>query len=423
MSGQYTGCTISAQQMDELSDSNAFGDFQQTSQMAAMAKKHGADISFVGVQDPGGSIVAGAMITYTAGRMGTEGSVWLGPVCDPSNSELLAAVTDAIKQDGKRHHALSVSCWPNVLLQHYTSAGKADGPRNTAALRAFAQCGWILQPPAKGYDSVINHWVYVKDLVGIDSTDELLASFEKRTQWSVKRAHSMGVVVKEIDSSDALQLASFADIEKQTADRRNFEFRGEQYFKDFADSFGQRAHFYIAYIDTAAYEQAMQKKVDDLEQLVSSISAKLSQRETTKLRRRYSEESSNLEAARKRLESSHELRAEGDLLPAACSLFVTHPNETVYLFSGSVEDHKPFYASALIQYEAMIRLCLEKGVHRYNFYGIKNVFDDPSDEGYGVLEFKQGFNGHVEEMLGEFILPVNQFKFKAKQIMQKILSR
>ena len=33
-------------------------------------------------------------------------------------------------------------------------------------------------------------------------------------------------------------------------------------------------------------------------------------------------------------------------------------------------------------------------VSRYNFYGISGVFDDPNDEGRGVLEFKQGFNGY-----------------------------
>ena len=81
-------------------------------------------------------------------------------------------------------------------------------------------------------------------------------------------------------------------------------------------------------------------------------------------------------------------------------MFVSHPNEVVYQYSGSLEEYKPFYASALIQYEAMLHLCVEQGVSRYNFYGISGVFDDPNDEGRGVLEFKQGFNGYVEQMVG-----------------------
>ena len=85
-----------------------------------------------------------------------------------------------------------------------------------------------------------------------------------------------------------------------------------------------------------------------------------------------------------------EYAKDGDVLPAAASLFVEHARETVYLFSGSVEKYKPFYASALVQHDAMLHLCVERGVTRYNFYGIDGVFDDPNSEGRGVLEFKQG---------------------------------
>lgn len=58
-----------------------------------------------------------------------------------------------------------------------------------------------------------------------------------------------------------------------------------------------------------------------------------------------------------------------------------HPREVIYLFSGSVEQYKPFYASALIQHDAMLHFCVEHGLSRYNFYGIDGVFDDPDDEG------------------------------------------
>ena len=51
----------------------------------------------------------------------------------------------------------------------------------------------------------------------------------------------------------------------------------------------------------------MQRKADDLRSLVESIEAKMQARETTKLRRRYNEESSNLAAATKRLQAARGL--------------------------------------------------------------------------------------------------------------------
>ncbi len=93
------------------------------------------------------------------------------------------------------------------------------------------------------------------------------------------------------------------------------------------------------------------------------------------------------------MQAARELATRGALLPAACSLFVEHPNEVVYLFSGSLEEYKPFYASALIQHEAMLRLCVERGIARYNFYGIDGVFDDPNSEGTACLSSSKGSTG------------------------------
>ena len=47
-----------------------------------------------------------------------------------------------------------------------------------------------------------------------------------------------------------------------------------------------------------------------------------------------------------------------------------------------------------------IQEALATGCERYNFYGVRPVAGD------GVYKFKQGFRGHVEELLGTFALPV-----------------
>ena len=61
--------------------------------------------------------------------------------------------------------------------------------------------------------------MYVKDLTGITNGKELLASSGKRAQWSVKRAQSMGVHVREIGPDE---FDVFADIERRTGERRGF---------------------------------------------------------------------------------------------------------------------------------------------------------------------------------------------------------
>ena len=43
---------------------------------------------------------------------------------------------------------------------------------------------------------------------------------------------------------------------------------------------------------------------------------------------------------------------------------------------------------------------------KHNFYGIPaNINEHPKD--YGIYEFKKGFNGYVEELLGSYTLDID----------------
>ena len=54
---------------------------------------------------------------------------------------------------------------------------------------------------------------------------------------------------------------------------------------------------------------------------------------------------------------------------------------------------------------------------------IDGVFDDPNSEGRGVLEFKQGFNGYVEELPGEFMRVLRPAIYRLEQFVHTVRSR
>lgn len=155
---------------------------------------------------------------------------------------------------------------------------------------------------------------------------------------SVKRAQSMGVHVRELSDDE---LGVFARIEQQTAERRSFEYRGEAYFHRFKEAFGSKAHFMVAEIHIDEYVADMTSKREALSAKVAALTAKNAEHPTTKTERQLGEETRNLAAAEKRLNEAAEFAKDGDVLPAAASLFVEHPREVIYLFSGSVEQYKP----------------------------------------------------------------------------------
>ncbi|OZG66522.1 peptidoglycan bridge formation protein FemAB [Bifidobacterium eulemuris] len=417
MSSNYSSGTITLEELDELSAGHPQGGFQQSSGQVRLLDRRGAGHDLVGVRRDG-RLVAACVIAYTRGRLGAEGSIWFGPIGDITDDGVLAAMTDAIRDSARKHGAVCVSCWPNTVYRRRLSDGTPCGAADDGLIRKFRSQGWTHGGFTQGY-GIVCRWMYAKDLAGFSDEGALLESYDKRMQWSVKRSRSMGVRVRELDMDE---LHVFARIEQQTAERRNFSTRDERYFRDFKQAFGDKAHFMVAEIHVDEYLADMTAKRDALQAKVAALQAKYDQRPTTKISRQLGEETRNLTAAQKRLDEAVELVGQGDVLPAAASLIVEHPQEMVYLYSGSVERYKPFYASALIQHWAMSR-CLELGIARYNFYGISGVFDDPDDEGRGVLEFKQGFNGYVWEMPGEFTLPIRRLRYGFGRMLRRLLRR
>lgn len=115
----------------------------------------------------------------------------------------------------------------------------------------------------------------------------------------------MGVHVREL-GEDELQV--FADIEQATAERRNFEYRGEAYFRKFKQAYGSKAHFMVAQIHIGEYIADMESKCDALRKKVDVLQAKYDEHPTTKTERQLGEESRNLAAAEKRFDRGGRVR-------------------------------------------------------------------------------------------------------------------
>ena len=80
--------------------------------------------------------------------------------------------------------------------------------------------------------------------------------------------------------------------------------------------------------------------------------------------------------------------------------------EIVYLSSGNYEEYLKFNSQYLLQWE-VIKYGLNNGYKKHNFYGIpENINNHP--ENNGIYEFKKVFNGYVEELIGEYELPITK---------------
>ena len=74
-----------------------------------------------------------------------------------------------------------------------------------------------------------------------------------------------------------------------------------------------------------------------------------------------------------------------------------------------------------MQHDAMLHLCVERGVTRYNFYGINGVFDDPEDGGSWRTRIQARLQRVRRGTHGSFVLPVRPLTFKLKTALRKLL--
>lgn len=413
----YDITPITFNQLDLLSAGHPQGGFQQTGHMAHLAEPDVDATDLIGVTR-NGVLSAGCLIAWTRGRLGLEGSIWLGPLCALDDPKLLEHMTRGIRLAARRRHAVSVTCWPNIEYQRHDAAGNPIGVPDTMILDAYRSCGWRHQGFDTGYGKVVNRWNWIRTFDGIKDEKTLLASYKPRTRWSVNRAKTSGVQIRELAADD---LGMFASIEQKTARRRGFTARDENYYRRFKETFGSRAHFMLAEIHAGELLTRLTAEYDKLAERLDLLRTQYENHPTSRIKRQEDDITRNLTAMEHRLNEARALASRGSVIPAACALFVEHRREIVYLTAGALPEYRSYQAPALLVHEGMLRLCVNRSrMPRFNMYGITGVFNDPDDEGRGVLEFKQGFDGHAEELAGAFILPTSTIRYKLSEAAHTI---
>ncbi len=186
-------------------------------------------------------------------------------------------------------------------------------------------------------------WTFVKDLQGDEDTEQMLMSFRTDHRQRIRRAQREGVRVRELADDE---LGVLKEIAAEAGQRHGFQDPEVGYYQSMKEAFGEKVKFVVA--ELPAEKTGGEK---------------------------------------------------GKFVPLAAAMFVNVGREMVYLYSGSVRELQKYGGAHLIQWQ-MIQEALASGCKKYNFYGVYPV------EGNGVYNFKLGFRGRVEELLGTFALPI-----------------
>ena len=381
--------------------------FLSSPEIGELRKSSGWDVYYVGVEEDKNLIAAAMLVSYKRHFGKYEFYSPRGVLVDYENETLLQYFLDEIKKFVKEKHGYIFRMDPYVIYKERDIDGNLveDGIDHSKVVSSLLDFGFqkveISEMEQVG-------WMFSLPLEG-KTKEEILKEMKPSTRNTIRKTEKIGITVKELGYDE---LDRFQNIMIETGARKNFSVRSVDYYKKMYELFHDKGEvkYYVTELDLVQY----QKKLEDDKQAALDKLSKLSDAKYNEGQKKNLE--NEIASYEKRIKEAEEIRKEKntDVITLSGSMFMIIQPEIIYLSSGNYEEFMKFNSQYLLQW-MMIQYGIEHGFKKHNFYGIPaNINKHPKD--YGIYEFKRGFNGIVEELIGEFELPITWHYYLMKLI-------
>ncbi len=396
-------------------------DFLNSTLAGNKFKLDGCNVHYVGIKDDD-KIIAAAMIAgYKVKYFGYYYYAPRGFVMDYKDQEVVKMMTEKTKAYLKKHHGLYLKINPNVEYQDHDKDGNVIGSfKNDDILKILKDYGYIHKGLTKGYDLQEQcRWVSIIDLKE-KTEDEVFKNFASQTRNDIKTADKYAVKVRELKKDE---LSILYDMEERASEYHHFKARSLAYFEEVFDAYGDHIKALYAYLDIEEYhKRLLEEKAKEEAKMLSLQDDLIKTPNSSKKQRLLKATKEYYDALVKKIANFDDLKKEfGKELPLASAMFMKYGKEVTYLFSGSEHKYRVYRGSYAIQWH-MIKEAIAEGYERYNMYGISGNFNKDED-GYGVFDFKRGFDAKVVELIGDFILAIDPVRFYIYQKIKAIKDR
>ncbi len=384
--------------------------FLSSPKIADLRKESGWINYFVGVKEDK-KLIAAAILSSHKRHFGKY--VFYsprGPLLDYNNKELVDFYFTSVKKFIKEHRGYVYRIDPYIYYKERDINGDLveNGFDNTSIIDNLKELGFK-KVSIPDTEQVI--WMFSLPLEG-KTEEDIKKEMKPNTRNTIRKAEKLGIEMKELEYSD---LDEFMNIMKETGSRKGFDVRDIKYYQNMYNLFVKtgEAKFYITKLNLKNYINNLKEEIKDKETKRDELG---SQSYNDGKRKSFNIEIDNLN---KRIKEAEEIIKEKntDIINLSGSMFMLIQPEIVYLSSGNYEEFLRFNSQYLIQWE-LIKYGIKNGFKKHNFYGIPaNINEHPKD--YGIYEFKKGFNGVVEELIGEYELPIT-YHYNIIKLLRKI---
>ena len=384
--------------------------FLSAPEISKLREKSGWITYFVGVKENKKIIAASMLLAHKRHFGKYEFYSPRGYLMDFKNKELLTFFTIELKQYIKDNKGYVLRIDPYVIYKQRDIDGNIveGGEDNSDVVNNLLKLGYK-KIAEENMEQV--GWMFSLNLEG-KTIEQIYKEMKPNTRNTIRKAEKFGITVNEISYDE---LDRFQSIMEETGARKGFHVRNLSYFQEMYKLFHDKNEikYFITELDLKAYIERLTREKSEKEEKLSSLSdAKYNDGQKKNL-------NNEIASINKRIAESNKIRKDTgkDVITLSGSMFMLIQPEVIYLSSGNYEEYMNFNSQYLIQWE-LIKYGIENGFKKHNFYGIPaHINEHPKD--YGIYEFKRGFNGYVEELIGEFALPIT-WHYKLFDIIHKI---
>lgn len=392
---------IEENEFNEVAKTFSCKNFFQTSYMGESLNQRGKKVYYLGLKDKE-KIVAASLLYESNKFLGKKIFVALkGYLIDYQNAELLKMFTTKLLEFIKRNNGFQLVIDPYIIeIQRDINGNIVNGGQNNyQVIENLKHLGFIKSK----YDTQVK---YNFCLNLNKSEDEIFSDFKATTRNIINKAIREGVEIVNLKKED---LNQFKEITADTCKRRGFTDKTIEYYQSMYDCFKDLVVFKLARLNVSKYLEYLNAVKKDYQEKYDKIKS------NNKKKENYLFEINNIE---KKIEKIKCLPIKDGYVNLSAAMFILYGDETIYLFSGSYDNLNEFGGQYLIQWD-IIKYAIKNGYKRHNFFGIYN-FTDPKNKEYGIYLFKKGFNGYVEELLGEYYICTNTLTSKLYKLKQKL---
>lgn len=371
--------------------------FLSSPEIGKLRENEGWTKHFVGLKK-NNNLVAAAMLVSKKRRLSKyEFYSPRGFLMDFNDEKILDTFVKEIKNYVKKKNGYVLRIDPYIINKERDIDGNIvqGGIDNTKIIKKIEKLGFK-KVKIENMEQV--GWMFSLNLEN-KTEQEILKEMKPNTRNTIRKAEKIGIEIKELSYDE---LNQFEDIMIETGTRKNFSIRKLKYFQDMYTLFHDKnkIKYYITQLNLKEYIKNLEKeKKGKIEKLENLSAKKYNEGEKKNL-------TNEINAIDKRIEDSKKIMKDTnkDIITLSGSMFIMIQPEIIYLSSGNYEEYMKFNSQYLLQWE-MIKYGIKNNFKKHNFYGIPaNINEKPND--YGIYEFKRGFNGYVEELIGEYELPI-----------------